>query len=254
MTGYATDLLDLPLSSISTDLYTEAFGRINARSQANLHAALVGAIYNYMDAIAGLKLPNPATSMRRILGLHKMAPRTRLIGDDQQRAWYGAVQELESLTASDLFIALALTGTRRNELRLLSWSMVEVDQKLIRVPDTKSGRPLVLPLGRRLLSLLSRRKQSNGDASRVFPIGEDMVYHYAKKVILASTVPFSPHDLRRGFATLASKLLGDELVVKALLNHAPIGVTQKHYVVRCVDELREPIQRIEDYLFALWEG
>lgn len=252
MKNQATELLDLPLSAITTDLYTEAFKRIKARSRANLHAALVGAIYNYMDAIVGVKLPNPATSMRRILGLHTMTPRSRLIREDQQQAWYQAVNGLKNRVAADLFVALALTGTRRDELRQLDWSLVDLERRLIHLPETKTGRPHTLPFGKRLHALLKRRHEAQKGVGRVFPIGEDMVYRNAKKAIKASGVPFIPHDLRRGFATIASRLIGDELLVKALLNHAPTGVTQKHYIVRDVEELYAPMQRIEDHFFELW--
>lgn len=254
MRNQATELLDLPLSAITTDLYTEAFRRIKAPSRANLHAALVGAIYNYMDAIVGVKLPNPATSMRRVLGLHALTPRSRIIRDDQQRAWYQAIEALENRVAADLLVALALTGTRRDELRLLDCSLVNLEKRLIHLPDTKTGRPHTLPFGKRLHALLKRRFEAQNGVGRVFPIGEDMVYRNAQKAINTSGVQFSPHDLRRGFATIASKLIGDELLVKALLNHAPVGVTQKHYIIRDVGELIAPMQRIEDYIFGLWDG
>ena len=110
----------------------------------------------------------------------------------------------------------------------------------------------MLPVGPRLHALFVRRRGADPQGSQVFPIHEDMIYHHAKKVITASGVPFSPHDLRRGFATCAAKLLKDGLLVKALLNHAPTGVTERHYIVRDTEELRGPMARIEEHYYGLW--
>lgn len=247
------ELLDLPMGAITTEFYIQKFRSVKSPARANLHASLLASIYNYINAAANLAIPNPGKGVSKLVGLHRLQPKQRLVPDDKQRDWYHAVQALTNRIASDLFVTLALSGARRDELRCLTWKQVNMEERFIHLPDTKNGRAHTFPFGTRLAALLQRRAIGSTPDDLVFPIGEDMVYHNAKKVIRASGVAFSPHDLRRGFATLASRLVCDEFQVKALLNHAPTGVTQKHYIVREVGELRLPMQRIEDYLFSLWQ-
>lgn len=249
----APDLLKWPLSAITMAAYAERFRAMASKSQANLHARLVAAIYVHTNAALGLALANPAATLRKLAGLYKIEPKTRTIAEDRLRAWYAAVSALRNRVAADLFEALLITGTRRDEMRCLRWCDVDPESATIRIPDTKNGRPHVLPIGPRMGELLGRRRVADGGGELVFPIKEDMIYHNAKKVTAASGVAFSPHDLRRTFATISARVLKDELMVKALLNHAPSGVTQRHYIVSDVESLRRPLRAIEARIGALLE-
>lgn len=63
---------------------------------------------------------------------------------------------------------------------------------------------------------------------------------------------WSPHDLRRRFVTIAQRTLKDLATVKRLVNHSVGGdVTMKHYLRLSVEDLREPMQAVEDSLSAM---
>ena len=71
----------------------------------------------------------------------------------------------------------------------------------------------------------------------------------SKRVISSITsltgITFSPHDLRRTFATIAESLDLSGYTVKALLNHKQqIGDVTGGYIQINVDRLREPMQKI----------
>ena len=62
------------------------------------------------------------------------------------------------------------------------------------------------------------------------------------EVVQAIGLPWSPHDLRRGFVTTAQRTLNDLATVKRLVNHAAGGdVTTKHYLRLSVEDLRTPM-------------
>ena len=64
-----------------------------------------------------------------------------------------------------------------------------------------------------------------------------------------SGVPFSPHDLRRTFASIVSRL-GDHLsyfTTKRLLNHRTSDVTQG-YIQFDLEQLRSAMQAVEDFV------
>jgi integrase len=57
------------------------------------------------------------------------------------------------------------------------------------------------------------------------------------------------HGLRRTFATAADAAGVNEPVIAAMLNHSQRGsVTAKHYIIKSVEQLREPMQRTTDQL------
>ena len=61
--------------------------------------------------------------------------------------------------------------------------------------------------------------------------------------------------MRRGFVTTGQRTLNDLATVKRLVNHSAGGdVTTKHYLRLSVEDLREPMQRIESAIFKLWQG
>ena len=69
-----------------------------------------------------------------------------------------------------------------------------------------------------------------------------------EEVARRSGVPFCIHDLRRTFATVADSLDIPGYAVKALLNHKGGSDVTAGYVVASVERLREPMQKITDYV------
>ncbi|CZJ08633.1 phage related integrase [Legionella pneumophila] len=59
---------------------------------------------------------------------------------------------------------------------------------------------------------------------------------------------FTVHDLRRTFATTAESLDLPAYALKRLLNHKMNTDVTAGYIVRDVERLRKPMQRISDFL------
>ena len=74
-------------------------------------------------------------------------------------------------------------------------------------------------------------------------------FRYAQATITkASGVSFCIHDLRRTFATVAESLDIPAYALKRLLNHANGTDVTAGYIVANVERLREPMQKITDYV------
>lgn len=67
-------------------------------------------------------------------------------------------------------------------------------------------------------------------------------------VITASGVEFTLHDLRRTFTTIAEGLDISAYSLKRLLNHKMRQDVTAGYVITDVERLREPMQRITDFI------
>jgi integrase len=97
--------------------------------------------------------------------------------------------------------------------------------------------------------MLDEAKSSGG---LMFDVLESTVRAGYLRVGKAIGLTFTPHDLRRTFATTAVRTGCSEVIVKRMLNHAAQGVTQKHYLRLSVEDLREPMAALEVRMLGLW--
>lgn len=249
------DYLGQPLSALTGDAVLERFRAITAPSGANYSLRIIRALFRFHNAANDDTLPVPTAKVLALEGAHHLQPRSRLILDDQQEAWFQAVQGQAGTTGKDLFVFLACTGLRLGEARGLEWTSVDHSTTSITIQETKNGRPHTLPLGKRMMALIEVRKGLYGESSAlVFPINERNVRKAVYKVIAKCSIDWSSHDLRRGFVSLATRLGVPDRIVKRLVNHSEGDVTGRHYVHLSTDALRPHIQAIEDALWAHWEG
>jgi integrase len=170
-------------------------------------------------------------------------------------------------TVRDFLQFLILTGLRRNEAATLKWEDTDLPDKKFTVAGTiaKNKEAHVLPLSDFLYSLLKRRhavmlkerEAHLGDAAHlkraayVFSGEKGSLAEPKKqiaKVVTASGVHFSSHTLRRTFATAAEQLDIPYLALKRLLNHKAQDVTGRSYTVIGVERLREPMQKITNFI------
>jgi integrase len=245
--------LPRPVARLTPDEFRAHFNLIPSPAQANYTLRIIRALFRFYNAAHDANLANPVAKLLALDGAHQVRPRTRLIKDKEQGRWLDAVKA-ESRTVEDLFVALACTGLRSGEALGLTWDGVDFEEASILIPDTKNGAPHALPLGPRILEMLKRRHATAGAPARgrVFGINARNMRVAVARTVEVSGVRWSPHDLRRGFVTLAVRLEVPDRVVRRLVNHAEKDVTGKHYVGLDVEPLRPYIQRIEDAMFARW--
>ncbi|HKF93200.1 MAG TPA: tyrosine-type recombinase/integrase, partial [Gammaproteobacteria bacterium] len=190
--------------------------------------------------------------------------RRTVIKPHQLRPWFEAVLSLSHApngqyrpstdgAGRDYLLLLILTGLRNREAATLQWENVDLTGKTLTVYDTKNRQDHTLPLSDYLFAMLTTR-HANRINAYVFPAASGNGHLRTSqtsiaKVRAASGVSFTPHDLRRTFATVADSLDIPGYAVKALLNHKPSDVTAG-YIVTDVERLRVPMQRITDYMLG----
>jgi integrase len=193
---------------------------------ANRVRATTSSFYSWAIS-EGMVDHNPVTgtlrteekSRERVLSYEEL----RLIWSNLEDDHFGAIMKL-----------LALTGQRAAEISGLRWSELADDDAFVLPPDrTKNGREHTVPLSEiahAIVAAQPRRQGSNGKL-------RDLVFGYADgpfsgwtrarallniRIEKATGQPlphWTPHDLRRSFATHASKLGIQPHVVEAILNH-----------------------------------
>lgn len=250
---YWPDFLEQPLTALSGDAVMLRFREISAPSAGNHSLRIIRALFRFYNAAHDKALQVPTAKVLALEGAHRLSPKTRLILDSQQRDWYVNVMAHAGPTARDLFILIACTGLRVNEARTLEKQSIDPRDKVLHVMDTKNGKPLTLPYGRRIQRLLEARiAPLKEPSSPLFSINERNVRKMLHRVVEASGIEWSSHDLRRGLVSMATRLGVPDRLVKRLVNHAESDVTGRHYIHISPDALRPHIQAVEDALWALW--
>ena len=161
--------------------------------------------------------------------------------------------------ARDYLLVALFTGMRRNEIATPRWENVDLRGRTLTVPRTKNGDPLVLPLSRFLADVIAARRETVGQTEWVFP-GPGRTGHivetksFTRPVSEASGVPFSLHDLRRTFITVAESLDIPAYALKRLLNHRADGDVTGGYIVMGVERLRAPVERVAARIRELTDG
>jgi integrase len=245
-----------PITEISKDMVIKRHGQIGENSghaAANNAMQFLRRLYNFAR-IDDETMPNPAVVLSQKKLWYRIDRRRTIIKDHQLSDWFKAVMELPNETARDVLRFLLFTGLRKSEALTLRWENVDLKAKTFLVPDTKNHIPLELPLSDYLLLMLTERKLLMGSSEWVFP-GDGGVGHAedvkkaVTRVIDASGVIFMPHDLRRTFITTAERLDISAYALKKLVNHkTSINDVTAGYIVMDVERLRDPMQKITNYL------
>jgi integrase len=221
----------------------EIGGKRNAPAQARRIQAILHGVFQFAlerDLIAH----SPCVGLPK---LSQLRPRERCLSDDEIRALWLETENAQSMTALILRLSL-LTGQRSGEVAGMRRSEIKDNIWTIPGTRTKNKRTHFVPLSNLVLELLEKHRTLlketwqialmrgyRHDSDIVFPSREGKNVRCLGKSCgrirrRANLAQFTPHDMRRTCATGLSQLgFPDELIAK-ILNHAPTGVTSRHYV------------------------
>lgn len=152
----------------------------------------------------------------------------------------------------DIIELFNLTGCRRSEIEKLQWSEVDLERRILRLPDTKTGHQdkYLSPLA---AAIIARQARVPGNPY-VFPGDvKHVTYHQnAKNVWRKLRKDHWPnvriHDLRHTFASQLASKGADLQTIRDLLGHANIRSTERyahlasHHLHTAVSKVEGPFQ------------
>lgn len=201
-------------------------------------------------AVAIKALNEAPTDVLRNAGLWSKARRKeRIIPANSLADWYGAVIQLENQRAIGYLLLLLYTGLRSSEALNLKWRDVDFKNDTVTLRDTKNRSDFVTYIPKQLKPHLRAVFEETGGNEYVFSgYGENAIMDQPRwhidLVCKQTGVKFSPHDLRRTFATIAESASLPETVIKRLLNHNTDNNVTLGYVRTEADTMRQAIDRI----------
>jgi integrase len=121
------------------------------------------------------------------------------------------------------------TGLRRGELTSLEWSDIDLHGKqlTVRGGNAKSGRTRHVPLNAEALDVLKRYRRQHSGEGRLFDLTR-VNKSFAALLEGAGIKELRFHDLRHSFASHLVMAGADLYVVKELLGHASIAMTERY--------------------------
>ncbi|MDR2629128.1 MAG: tyrosine-type recombinase/integrase [Puniceicoccales bacterium] len=156
------------LSSISRYEMQEMHARIgqeHGKIEANRVFSYIRTIYNKMIGW-GWEGKNPATGIQKF----KEQKRDRFILHDELPKFMEALEMEPNRAMRDFFLMCLYTGARCGNVLSMRWEDIDFSIREWRIPDTKNGEPVRIPLIEEALEILENRSWLKGSSIPwVFP-------------------------------------------------------------------------------------
>jgi len=239
------------LSRTDVERLHAALGRDRGPYAANHAMRLLRHMFNLARDWEVLKGDNPAARIK----LFKEQRRERFLTPEELARVNAALLEEPNWRWRAYFPLALMLGTRRNELLSVRWADVDLTQRTLRLPETKAGRPHLLPLPAPALAILDVLP-SRGQSDWLLPsnsacghiVEPAKAWQRIRKRAGVSDVRI--HDLRH---TLASWLVGAGYnlpLIGRALNHSQIATTER-YAHLALDPVREALERNAAAMFPV---
>jgi len=243
------------ISSITTNEIRKLHEQIYKDSglyQANRLFERVRAMYNKIIEW-GWDGNNPTNGIKK----YKEKSRDRFLQPDELRKFIDAIESEENPTARDIFKVMLFTGARKTNVLMMRWEQVDFEYEVWRIPESKNGEPLVLPLSHNVVELLFYRKPNNTIKNPwVFPgIGKEGYYNDPKKAWnrikqRAGIQDIRMHDLRRTMGSYQAISGASLPVIGKSLGHKSAQATQI-YSRLFMDPVRQSVEKANKLIMEL---
>lgn len=235
-------LLRSPVDKVTPQLCADLHTRLTNRcgpSAANGSLRTLKAVLNHQARTLDLP-PNPVT---RGVRMNPERPRDWSIAPEDMPAMWQRLEAIEDPIMQALWTTLLFTGLRSADGRSIKWEHIDVDGVLT-VPNPKGGerRAFKLPIADFALERI-----------RALPRFNEYVFYspaaekgYTQQLRRRTGFPYSPHQMRHTFRTMAFEAGVDFQTIVVLMNHSSPHVSF-NYVTRAnlLGPMRDAVAEIE---------
>ena len=216
-------------------------GEKHGHYAANRLLALVRAMFNKASDM-GFRGENPAKGVKKF----REVKRDRFLGREELPAFFRSLLAEPNETLRDFFLVCLLTGARRANVQTMRWEEIDLQGGYWRIPDTKSGEPVVVPLSNPALAILHTRHSAANGSPWVFTsygrTGHLVAPKAAWKRILdrAGLKDVRIHDLRRSLGSWQAMGGSSLPIIGKSLGHKQASTTMIYARLQ-VDSVRDSV-------------
>ncbi|MDF3048259.1 MAG: site-specific integrase [Candidatus Midichloriaceae bacterium] len=226
----------------------------NGLYQANRILERIKAIYN-KSIEWGWEGINPANGIKKF----KEKSRDRFLQADELPKFFRSLAAEENAIARDYVLLSLLTGARKGNVLSMRWNEISFENKTWRIPETKNGDSLTIPLMGEAMEILKNRRNENKassfkDSEFVFPgIGKDGHLADPKKAwrrILkrAGIKDARIHDLRRTLGSWQAATGATTAIIGKSLGHKSQQATAIYERLN-IDPIRGSMEKATSAMF-----
>lgn len=241
---HATDWKSRRLSAITRAEVARRHGLIGAESpyEANRLLALLSRMFN-LGRIWGVShAENPTEGVERFAEVK----RDRFVQPDELPRLFQALAQESDPYIKTAFLISLLTGARIGEVLSMQWDHLSLDHAVWWLPETKAGRPHLLPLPGPVLAALRALPRLEGNPF-VFPSHgkqrhlTDLSRAWARLCERAKLTDLRIHDLRRTLGSWLAVSGASLPLIGKVLNHSQPSTTAI-YARLHLDPVREALE------------
>ncbi|WP_066095045.1 site-specific integrase [Xanthomonas massiliensis] len=186
----------------------------------------------------GIVMENPCTLIRRP---KENKPRKRRLSPKEEQRLLAEL-ELSQRTPEGtwlpggcrnewmkpLVIMAIETAMRRGELLQLKWTDVFLEERFVRLDDSKNGHGRDVPLSSRAAAVLADLPRD--PSGRVFPVtGEALKQSFTRAAVRAGLGDLHFHDLRHEATSRIAPKLGNVLELSAVTGHMSLQMLKRYF-------------------------
>ena len=269
-----SDWLSKPINTINRHDVMKRFTK--AREERGKPTAvksfrILSALFNFAmaDEVQGVRLleNNPVDVIKQKRVSRTIPKREDYLNEDQiyrlmhfhitERTFAEQYRKGVTDQGINYVIILLFSGMRRSEAMGLRWEDVDYEKRMFVARDTKNGTDHFIPMSDMLMWTLQDQMKVSGESDWVFPkrFGEGHMTEpksQLARICKAVGFKFRLHDLRRTFATHASKAGVQFDLIQKALNHKAQNVTSG-YIINNVDLMRPVFDTIFAEYSKYWD-
>lgn len=254
--NYANRFHGMPLASINRMELTDLFAALTTAKSA----LVADACRRYLSSFFSWAMRNGYAETNPVFLTerpYEPVVRERLLSAAEIKMIWLATDDEGDF--SKIVRLLMLTGQRRQEIAGLTWSEIDLEKRLIRLPSSRVKNKAAhnVPLSAtalRILETIERRTESAfvfGDRSTPFSGFSRAKRRLDGRISELQGQPvleWRLHDLRRHADTTMRELGVNPWVVEALLNHLPQGVSRHYNFAQFEVARREALDLLAYYI------
>lgn len=199
-----------------------AIGTESGHYAANRVLALLKAMFN-KAADLDYRGDNPCRGVKKF----PEVARDRFLQQQEAEKFFAAIQA-EPEVFRDFFLMSLLTGARQGNVLTMKWADLDLQAGYWRIPETKNGSVIVVPLVAPAVAILDKRRQAANGCPWVFP-GHRRGDHlhspkgaWERVLATAGLENLHMHDLRRSLGSwMAGQNVSLTIIGKVLGHKTP---------------------------------